>query len=477
MLKRLFRDSVLYTLSTVMTRGISFILLPVYTQTLTPEEFGLLDYFVALGAIASILVTLEVIQAMARFVPERSIDPILKREYASTCLWFTVATHSAMLVLVTSMSTDLASWLLSSPQRAGLIDLAAWSYWVTGIVNVVHGQLRFELRAATSALLSLLSALLTVACTVIFVVWLQWGVRGALLAQVIGGILSLLPGGYLTRASFSLRFSSSVLRQALAYSVPLIPSSLAVVLTSYFDRIALKQLMGLSEVGIYAVGQKISLVVALALIGFRSALTPLIYANHEHASTPGDLAKVFRIFCVVALSLTAFLSVFAAEIVSLISSDSYQEAARVVPLQAFAVLMANVYIFAPGLDIKRKTAFIALINIGVVFLNILLNYTLIPLMGMLGAALSAIFAFSIGFVAYMTASQKLYPVPHQWGRFVLMLFVLAGCLGGLHAAMLTWHVGITVKVALLLSLVYMLMWAGDIPWSSFSPVLFRGRRL
>ncbi|MEI6835012.1 MAG: oligosaccharide flippase family protein, partial [bacterium] len=351
MLKRLFRDSVLYTLSTVMTRGISFILLPVYTQTLTPEEFGLLDYFVALGAIASILVTLEVIQAMARFVPERSIDPILKREYASTCLWFTVATHSAMLVLVTSMSTDLASWLFSSPQRAGLIDLAAWSYWVTGIVNVVHGQLRFELRAATSALLSLLSALLTVACTLIFVVWLQWGVRGALLAQVIGGILSLLPGGYLTRASFSLRFSSSVLRQALAYSVPLIPSSLAVVLTSYFDRIALKELMGLSEVGIYAVGQKISLVVALALIGFRSALTPLIYANHEHASTPDDLAKVFRIFCVAALSLTAFLSVFAAEIVSLISSDLYQEAARVVPLQAFAVLMANVYIFAPGLDI------------------------------------------------------------------------------------------------------------------------------
>ena len=73
MLKSLFRDSILYTLSTVLTRGISFILLPVYTQALSPEEFGLLDYFVAMGAIASIVITLEIVQGLARYIPE-SLD-------------------------------------------------------------------------------------------------------------------------------------------------------------------------------------------------------------------------------------------------------------------------------------------------------------------------------------------------------------------------------------------------------------------
>lgn len=463
MLKSLFRDSILYTLSTVLTRGIVFILLPVYTRVLSPEEFGLLDYFVALGAIASIVITLEIMQGLARYIPEYLEDGQKKRDYASTCMWFVLGAYTAMLVLVSTFSTQLASLLLDAPGKAGLVELAGWSYWVAGVLNILHGQLRWELRAATSALLSLLAALLTVACTIVLVVWLQWGIRGALLAQVIGGLLALLPSLYLTRSSFDLRFDGVSLRRMLAYSTPLIPSSLAVVFALYFDRIALKELMSLADVGIYAVGQKISLVVTLALIGFRSALTPLIYANHERDSTPGDLAKIFRIFCVAALTMTLGLSVFAREIVGLISSEAFHGAASVVPLLIFSVLLSNMYIFAPGLELSRKTGTISAINIAVAVLNLVLNYLLIPMFGILGAALSALLAFGVGFVVYMYASQRLYPVPHDWpGVAKLLLIVLAG-MGGTHAAAHVWGVGLLIKALLTLLTLYLMVRASGVP--------------
>lgn len=456
MLKRLFRDSILYTLSTVLTRGISFILLPVYTRALSPEEFGLLDYFVALGAIASIVITLEIMQGLARYIPEYFDDGRKKRDYASTCMWFVLGAYTAMLVLVSTFSTQLAILLLDAPGKASLVELAGWSYWVAGVLNLLHGQLRWELRAAASAWLSLLSALLTLACTFVLVVWLHLGVRGALLAQVVGGLLALLPSVYMTRSSFGLRFDMAALRQMLAYSMPLVPSSVAVVSAMYFDRIALKELMSLADVGIYAVGQKISLVVTLAFIGFRNALTPLIYANHARESMPSDLAQIFRLFCLVALAMTVGISVFAPEIVRLISAESYQGAANVVPLLIFGVLLSNMYIFAPGLDIHKKTGSIAAINITMAALNFALNYALIPVLGIIGAGIAALLAFGAGFVVYMCASQRLYPVPHDWrGAAKLFVITLVG-IGVTLGAVWVWDGGVLMK-SLLTFLVLSLM--------------------
>jgi O-antigen/teichoic acid export membrane protein len=309
----------------------------------------------------------------------------------------------------------------------------------------------------------LLAALLTVACTLVLVVWWQWGIRGALLAQVAGGLLALLPSLYLTRTSFGLNFDGPSLRRMLAYSVPLIPSSLAVVFALYFDRIALKDLVGLSEVGVYAVGQKISLVVALALIGFRSALTPLVYANHARASTPGELAQIFRVFCLAALAMTLGLSAFAREIVGLISAEAYQEAAAVVPLLIFSVLLSNMYIFAPGLDIGRKTALISLINIGVAALNLGLNYLLIPQLGILGAAWSALLAFGAGFAVYMYVSQRLYPVPHDWAGVAKLLAIVLAGMGAVRAVALTWGDSLWIRALLVLLILGLMVRVSSIP--------------
>ncbi len=450
MLKRLFRDSILYTLSTILTRGISFILLPIYTRTLSPEEFGLLDYLAALWSIAAIVLTLEIMQGLARHIPEHIEDQQKKRDYASTCLSFVLGAYSIMLALVYALSTELASLLLDAPGKADLLKLAGWSYWVAGMLGVLHGQLRWELKAATSAFLSLLAALLTVAFTFVFVVWMRWGLRGALLAQVAGGLLTLLPSLYVTRTSFGLYFDGPSLRRMLAYSVPLIPSSLAVIVALYVDRIVLKELAGLSGVGIYAVGRKISLVVTLALVGFRSALTPLIYANHALASTPGELAQIFRVFCLAASAMTLVLSVFAREIVGLVSATPYQEAAAVVPLLIFSVLLSNMYIFAPGLDIGRRTGFISLINIGVAALNLALNNLLIPQLGIPGAAWSALTASCAGFAVYMYASQRIYPVPHDWIRAAKLLVIVLAGMGLVRAVALAWGDSLWIRAFLVL---------------------------
>lgn len=422
MLKSLLRDSALYTASTVLTRGISFLLLPVYTRVLTPEEFGILDYFVVLGAIASIVVTLEILQGFSRNISDFVEDKKRKSELVSTCIWFVVGTNSLMLVAVTIFSVPLATVLLDSPSKASLIELAGWSYWVGGIFNVILNQLRWEIRAIASAILSLLSAVITFVFTLFLVVLLELGIQGALLAQIIGGFLSLLPGFYLVRSSIKFKFDEQSLKNMLAFSIPLVPSSLGVIVATYFDRIAIKELLSFSDLGIYAIALKISMIISLVFIGFRGALTPLIYANHKIESTPRELAKIFMMFCYLTLLMSMFISIFSKEIVFYLLDESFKESYKLIPYLVLSAVLSNMYIFAPGLDIHRKTLSISAINILIAIISIPLNYIFIINFGIMGAALAGVVSFGIGFIIYMYMSQIYYPVPHDWKKILKIIF-------------------------------------------------------
>ncbi|MCG3171073.1 MAG: hypothetical protein CALGDGBN_02646 [Pseudomonadales bacterium] len=432
MLRALLRDSLLYTASNVLTRGLGFLLLPLYTRVFSPEEFGTLDYLMAVGSFVSVTVALEIAQGLARFIPEHVDDPGARRAYASTSLWFTISSHTLMVVLVVIFRRELAEILLESGHKADLIVVASIAFWVNGLVYLIQSQLRWELRAKDSGLLSIVVAALMIVFSLITVVALRWGVVGVLMAQIASGVIALILGFYLTRSSYGLLFDWRHLRRMLVFSVPLIPSSVGVIVALYVDRLAIKELLSLSDVGLFGVGYKVAMVASLALAGFRGALTPLVYAHYRKAATPLDLARIFRIFCAFALVLFACLALFASRIIGVVAPDSYSAAASVVPILVLAVLFSNMYIFAPGLDIEKRTGMIALINLSAALLNTTLNFAFIPAWGIEGAALATAVSFFCAFCVYMRFSQKLYPVPHQWGSLlcafvmVVIVIVLAG---------------------------------------------------
>jgi O-antigen/teichoic acid export membrane protein len=424
MLKSLFRDSILYTLSTVLTRGLNLLLLPLYTRYLSPDEFGLVDYFVALGAVISVILTLEIGQGLARYIPENMDNIVQKKSYASTNLWFISIVYSLIFLLVFIYSDFLALALFKNIKFAHLLIAMTLSISISAIISVLNSQLRWELRANASAALSVFLAISTVGFALLFVVIMGLGVQGVIYSQIFGGVLTLIPAVYITRSSFGFDFDMQAFRRMLSFSIPLVPSSLAVISLNYFDRIVLKELMTLSDLGVYVFAQKISLIVSLAMIGFRSALTPLIYANYKKTSTPKEIAIIFQYFCLTSLCLIVFISFYAPEIVALMGATEYAAASEFVPYLAFSVLLSSMYIFAPGLDIAKKTSIISIISISTGLINIILINVLVSNFGVKGAAISSIVSFSIFFAVYMQQSQRLYPVPHRWTLIVSSLMVV-----------------------------------------------------
>jgi O-antigen/teichoic acid export membrane protein len=185
--------------------------------------------------------------------------------------------------------------------------------------------------------------------------------------------------------------------------------------------------LSLNDVGLFGIGFRVAGMVGLVIVGFQGALTPLIYAHHRDPSTPAQLARIFRIFVAFALLMFLMVSVFAKDIMLVLTIPAYYDAANIVVFLIPAILLSNMYIFAPGTAIEKKTHIILLINVGGALLNVLLNAVLIPHFGIEGASVAKLISYGLVFGAYMWFSQQLYYVPHGW-KSMMQATLFAGTL-------------------------------------------------
>ena len=97
MIKSFLKDSLIYTIPAIFSRGTGILLLPIYTRIASPEDLGAFDLYTAFGTIIALTVAFEIAQAIGRYIPES--NDILKKSYASTGLIFTVLTNFVALII------------------------------------------------------------------------------------------------------------------------------------------------------------------------------------------------------------------------------------------------------------------------------------------------------------------------------------------------------------------------------------------
>lgn len=430
MVRSVFAHGALYALAGAVSNGMSFLLFPLLAHVLTPAEFGVVDLLAVLATLVHLTIALEIVQGMARQLPD-SDDLAERRAYASTALWFTIAVYTPFALVGLALAGPLTDAFLGRAIDPDVLRIAVVAAWATGVMYVGQNTLRFELRPRAFVLVTVVLASVTASTTALLLVTLggraEYALAGQLAGATAGGAVALR----LARGSYGLCFDAAKLRTMLAFSVPLVPASVGVFLNSYADRLAIKATRSLGDLGIYSVGLRLSLVVGLVLLGFQGSVTPLVLSHHREPGTPAALARVFRIFSLLALALFVAVSVFAPEALALLTAPAYHGAADLVPPLTAGAFLAGMYIFAPGLTIARRTRPMAAISVAGGLANVALAFALVPAIGVEGAAIAFLVTSAASFAALMTLSQREYHVPHDWPRLGLATAVaVAAAVGG-----------------------------------------------
>lgn len=459
MLRAFIRDSVVYGIATILVRGVAILLVPVYTRFLAPADYGAIDILGVFSSFVTVLASLEIVQAMARFYPDTR-GPHERVQLASTALLFVLAAFTAFLVVAELSADPLAGWLLGSRADAAIVRVALLAIWANGVFYVAQSQLRWQLMATRFAVASIAYTLVSMGVAVALVAFAHAGVAGVFIGQLIGATVGCALSIGFARESYGPVFNLGQLRTMLRFSLPIVPSSIGVYVTLYIDRIVITAMLGLTNLGLFGIGYRLASVTTLLTLGVSSALTPLIYTHYREASMPADLARIFRYFTGLALLITFGLSLFAREALTIITTPAYVPGAVVVPLLTPALLLAGMYIFAPGLAIAKRTGIMAAVNVAGAVANTALNLALVPAIGIAGAASATLISQALVFGVQMIFSQRLYPVPHNWRRLglavvgVLIAYVLGSVID------LGWWPTIGAKLAIVGLVVAWLVWLG-----------------
>jgi O-antigen/teichoic acid export membrane protein len=400
-----------YAIAAVFSRGVTFLIVPIYTRLLNPQNYGALDLILTAGLLINMVVALEVGQGLAREWAEQP-GAVHGRSLASTAVTFTLLAHLGFLVLALLMSVVLTQALLGSIEfvsefRTGLIFIAA-----NAVFLQLQSQFRWDLRARSYAAVSVLYGVLTL-CLGAGLGWL-YGLQGILWGQALAAGISCVVSVALLRGQIRLALASRDLIRMLRYSLPLVPSGVAVFASFYVNRWILSMSSSLAEVGIFSVGQRVAGLTLLLIVGLQGALTPLIYRHHREPGVPAQLARIFEGFVGVAMLVCLLLSAFSRDLIGWLASADFQASATLLPWLAPAVLLGQMYIFAPGIAIARKTRWQLSLTSLSAAVAVGLNLWLIPLWGALGAAVSSCLTSAVFLVLWMVASQRVYALPFRF---------------------------------------------------------------
>jgi O-antigen/teichoic acid export membrane protein len=413
MLRRLLVDSSVYTVAAAIPGLAGVVLLPVYTRYLSAEEYGLVDLVTLTYTVVTVVATLEVSQGLARHLPEAK-EVEARRRLSSTAFWFTGATMLSAVILVLLAAPWVAPLVLQKTNAVGLLKIGGLTAVVGAVYGVALRQLRWTFRPHAFLAVTAITSIATAAAT-LFCLWqYDQGPAALLLGQTVGSAVGLALAWRLARDGLALTWDRTAARQMLTFSSPLVASTLGFLAAGQASRWIIAHVGSLEAAGHFGVGTRVASILGFAASGLQLSLAPLIYRAHRDAKTPDDIAISFRHFVAAALLLWAGLTLFAPEILRAVAAPEFQAAAPLIAPLGAAVVINTAMIFAPGLEIRHRTRWVAAVGVCGGALHMPLSWIAVEHFGAMGAATAMCVIAILQMSLIFGMSQKCYPVPHRW---------------------------------------------------------------
>lgn len=412
-LRRLAGTGAAYTAASVISKLIAVALLPLYTRYLTPADYGAAEVMFAAVVALSIVIRFGLIEALLRFYYRSGEDPgkVVSSSFAAL-FW----AGTASVVVLMPFAGSISDLLLGIPD-ASLARIALGGLWVLTLSEFLLTLFRLDEKARQFFVVTMLSVLLTIPVTVVLVVFLELGAEGLLLGSYATGLVVVLGLIVWFRARLSLIFDRALLRRLLRFGLPTMPAELSLYSLNFIDRILVARLLGLAEAGLYALAVKISQSVNVLVRGFQLAFPPLAYSITDDDEARRAYSVIVTWFAVLMAFVVAAVWLTAPWIVRIFAAPDFFPAVEAVgPVAAGTALYALYMVLLVVLGRTGRTEFNFPATLAGVVSNVGLNVVLLPELGILGAGISLAVSYTVVLVLMYAFTQRLFPVPYEWGR-------------------------------------------------------------
>lgn len=382
--KELVKNTFIITIGKFSTQFISFLLLPLYTNKLSPEDYGNYDYIITIAIFLVPIITLLLEESMFRFLIDAKTETEKDKIISNTFIYSIFSMIIIFIIL----------WLgckIFNYNLGNYIILYTFSSTLVSLANALaRGEGKIKLFSISNFVLNLINIVLSI----VFILVFKLGFKSLIMAPVMANsIVSFFVYIKMDLKKYiSLKkFDYSYLKEMIKYSIPLVPNTICWSVINLSDRLFIVKSLGTFENGIYSISYKFPNILNNFYNYFNTAWreTSAKIANdgNEDIQYKMILDRIKKVLFSMSILLIAFIPY----ILPFLIDSSYKSAIMYIPILTIAVYYSSLAGFYGGIFTAFKdtkilgyTSFVAAVA------NIAINLGLIHKIGIMAAAVSTL---------------------------------------------------------------------------------------
>ena len=412
----LIKNSLIYFFADIFNKAVPFLLLPILTTYLTPEDYGIIATFGVFTSILVIFISMNTLGSIE--VTFFHISKEKLKIYIAN-IFFIISVSLIFILLITVLFNSQLTSLLDIPLEWLIVGVFISLAQVVNIINLLLW--RVEHKAKNYSFFEITQNLFNVSLTLLFVIAINMDWEGRLLAMAIAMISFGFISFYIVvkvRNYFTFTYNKEYIKDALHYGIPLIPHSLAGWIKTGLDRVFLTSLVGVAATGIYSVGYQLGTIVMVIATSLYKAWLPKLYEMMSNI-TDEDKKRIvkFTYLYFIGIILLTIILYFSLDIfIKLFIGEEFSESKNIVLFILMAYAFDSMYFaVVPYMFYNKKTKIISAVTISTSAIHAPLSYWLIKEYEMYGATYASVVTFGLTFFVIWYYSNKVYAMP--WFSF------------------------------------------------------------
>lgn len=333
---------------------------------------------------------------IVRFLSAQT-EPDAIREGFYSIFLFTAFTGFCASLLVFFSSDIIASTVFQDVNASYYIRMASWLIFLNVVTQITLFYFRIFHQIKTFSLMLIFQTLGRL-FLVYFLLIIGFGLYGVIIGTlVIWGLVLLLCIVLIIHQIGFIIPKFSHLREYFNYGAPLTPNTLIRWITDSSDRYLVGYFINLQAVGIYSASYTLGNLIQLFVAPLQVVLFPelsRLYDQNKMDLVEQYMSYSLKYFLLLTIPAVFGLSVLATPILTILTTEEFISGNVVIPFIAVSGLFAGVFQIVINITLLVKnTKFNLFIQMFAATANVLLNIILIPVIGILGAAIATFISF------------------------------------------------------------------------------------
>jgi len=437
-IKSLAKDTAIYGISTIVGRFFNWLLVPLYSYTITKAEYGVVGLLYAWVALIIIILTYGMETGFFRFASAQPNEKEANKVYTTTLS--SIGSTSLIFIVIFAFFHPQIATIMKLPNFSELVLIMGITVAFDAFSSIPFAYLRYKQRPVKFMIIKLITILGNIFFNIFFLVicpkiyehnpdlisWFNpnYKVGYIVISNLIGtlaGFIALLPYTFAAKWLFDF----ALLKKMLKYSLPLLMLGVVGIMNQTVDRLIFPYLypypeaVWQEELGIYQACFKIAMVMMMFQYAFRFAYEPFIFAKKESKDNKQTFSLTMTYYVITSMLIFLFL-IAGLDMLKLLLSEEFRVGITIVPFVLITYFFQGVYYnLSLWYKLTDRTIWGTWISLIGLVITLVVNIIFIPKFSYWACVFASLITFFTTMLICYFLGQKYYPIKYQIKKMLL----------------------------------------------------------